>query len=411
MIKTSSLGLKKVFEWSTFIFCIWYFMPAVNVAFQSTVFKLAFFACLMIGLIGYMMCNGFRINGVTLSILIYYLIFAIFFIFDVGDASSHIRVSFTFWGLGLMFFGVVDEKSKISLGKKLLIIFIITCATSALGVMLDNAAARTLTQASADDSLQTAYKAKNIADIYIFQSMVCFVPVFAMLAKTKKAKFCSLIMLVLIFAILLNASFTISIITYVFSLIMSVCLKYSGGKRFGVLFSISIVALLVILNGAPLLTFIGDVLNNPKISQRIYELRDLIYIGDKYGDAGARVDLYLSSFKVFLEKPFGVGPSYSYIRYENGIGYHSKIFDDLARYGVFAIAFYILFFIGYYKVLKKEWEKVDAPRIPIVIVLTYILFLFLNIGHRSPSESLCMLFILPALPSIILDFRQKKLSK
>ena len=411
MIKSNGLGLKKLFEWSTFIFCIWYFMPAVNVAFQSTVFKLAFFACFMTGLVGYMMCNGFRINGVTLSILIYYLIFAIFFVFGIGDASAHIRVSFIFWGLGLMFFGVIDEKSKVSLGKKLLFIFVITCITSAIGVLLDNDAARTIAHAAADDAIQNSYKAKNIASIYLFQCIVCFIPPLVLISKTKKAKICCAIALVTILLILLNASFTISIIVYVFAILLSFCFNQNVARGFAATLLLTVVVLLVFLNGSTVLSYVASIIENPRISERIYGLRDLVYNDVYDSDAGLRFELYATSFKTFLENPFGVGPYYSYNEFENGIGYHSKIFDDLARYGVFAIAFYVVFFVGYYRALKKEWEKIEAGKVAGVVVLTYILFLILNIGHRSGEESICMMFIMPALPSIILDYRQKKQKK
>ena len=88
---------------------------------------------------------------------------------------------------------------------------------------------------------------------------------------------------------------------------------------------------------------------------------------------------------------------------EHGIGFHSEVMDDLARYGIFALGFYLLFFYEYARLLREQWTKVGLACVTFPVCTVYALFLLLNIGFRSADESIFMLFILPALPDILLN--------
>ncbi len=87
--------------------------------------------------------------------------------------------------------------------------------------------------------------------------------------------------------------------------------------------------------------------------------------------------------------------------FDEGIGHHSQLLDDLARYGVLGLAFYVVFLLGYYLNLKKEWEKLGRPQIALLITGTYACFLILNLGFRSADEAVIALFIMPILPTIL----------
>ena len=108
-----------------------------------------------------------------------------------------------------------------------------------------------------------------------------------------------------------------------------------------------------------------------------------------------------------MDNPFGVGPWYSYHIGEKGIGYHSALLDNMARYGVFAIVFYIAFFSKYYQLLRAQWQKLSLEEAVSPMLFAWIFFLLLNIGFRSADESIFMLYILPVLPDILLGSRAK----
>lgn len=66
---------------------------------------------------------------------------------------------------------------------------------------------------------------------------------------------------------------------------------------------------------------------------RIYELYISFYSDRLYGDAAARMELYLASFWTFLKKPF-VGTKSVVVREYSKFGLHSQILDSLAATGI-----------------------------------------------------------------------------
>ena len=403
------IDLRRVFELLLCVFYAWYFLPICNAFFDGGLFKVLFFGCFAVGCVGMLLLNHkFHLNGVILAIGAYLLVFSLLYLANVGDASKHIRVSFTFWGTGLLYFGILGDGSRLRLGKYLLVLFGITVITSGLGVMLNNSAARTIAHAAADDALQKSFRLMNISSICLFQCLVCFVPVLVLLPKdSKKQKLISMILLLVILFVLLNASFTISLIVFVVALVFSIFLKGNTIKRMIATAIIGIIAIIFLANGSEVLYFLSNIIGNEKIAVRLRELSVGLSTGILSGDAGLRWELYMSSIITFLKNPFGVGANYSYIIFDNGIGHHSQLLDDLARYGLIAIAFYAVFLIGYYRNLKQAWNKLGCPQVATVVTLIYILFLILNLGFRSADESIVMLFIMPVIPKLIEQYQNK----
>lgn len=407
MNNPSQYKLSRVSEILICVFYTWYFLPVCNALFWSGPFKLLAIGCLIAGLTYWYFLNGLRFNFMLVAVLGYMAVFSLLWILGIGDSHAHIRVSFTFWGTALAY-AVLNEEARLRVGKYLLFLFIVTYVTSAIGVLLDNNAARTIAHAAADDDLQRGFKMKNIASIYLFQCSIFFVPIFLTLPQTLKAKIGAGVLLSMSFVVLVNASFTIALIMFVFTLLLSVILKEQVKvNRFVVATLLGAALLAVFFNGSELLTMAGRAVKSDKVAVRLFELRDMIYLGQSAGDAALRNELYLTSLRTFGENIFGVGPNYSYIMFDGGIGHHSQVLDDLARYGVCGLAFYIMFFLGYYLNLKNEWAKLGRPQIAFVITATYLIFLILNLGFRNAEESVIALFIMPILPSILLKRMEK----
>lgn len=399
-LRTKKPGISLLFEMLICIFYMWYFLPVVNATLSAGFFKYIFFGCYFGGMVGLFLLNGFKINKITGAILLYFLMLITLYLLNIGDAHKHIRVSFTFWGTALLYFGVLNDGSRIRIGKFLFVLYIITCITSAIGVILDNSAARAITGGT-DEMMQTSFRKKNIGSIYIFQSMVFWVPVLVNLPKTFWAKFLSNILLVTIFFVLSNASFFISIVIFIFALVFSLVIKQKSIGRMIWVIIISVALIMLYVMGYDLLTLLSDSVDNHRFAERIFGIRELIYGGQNTGDAGLRLELYLSSMQTFSKNPFGIGPHYSYKGFEDGLSYHSQFLDDLARYGVFAIGFYTFFFLGYFKRLKENYNRIQNGKIATSIVVIYICFLVLNLGFRSAEEGVMTLFIILGFPLII----------
>lgn len=399
--KPGTIELQVIFELLICIFYTWYFLPISQALLWQ--YKTIMFGLFAAGTVALAFLNDIRLTKILIPILAYMLLLTVLSLCKVDDASKHIRVSFTFWGTALLYFGVLDDKGRIRIGKYLLVLFFVTAVTSALGVMIDNNAARTIARAAADEELQNGYKLKNISGIYLFQGLVLFVPLLVCIPKKPWTKTICWMVLIAILMVLISASFTISLIVFVFSLLLSLMFKESKKTKMGQVGQFIFLCLVVVLllNGSSILQYLGNNIKNHKVATRMLELRQLIYFGESQGDAALRVNSYTISLETFLRNPFGVGAHYSYDVGSNGLGYHSKILDDLARFGIFALAFYAVFFVSYYKHLKAAWTRAGYPRIAIFVVVTWILFLLLNIGFRSADESIVMLFLMPVIPLLV----------
>lgn len=396
------------------LFYAWYVMPAVNAYFTGGLFNILFFSCYALGFAGLALTKRKHL-GITKMVLIavvYCAAILIMTIMGIADAEKHVRIGLVFVTTVFLYFMVLNKGERVKIGKILLCFFLLTCLTSSIGVLVDNRVARTLTHAAADDVLQHSLSLLNIADIYLFQCMVMIIP--ALCAALENRKKLRALLVVCIGVILLNASFSISLVMYVLAVFLVFYERYatSFSKKTVMFFFFSIFMVMLYLMGYDLLTVLSEVITNDYISIRILNIRDLLYGHTMTGGTlEARLEVYSISWTTFIENLFGVGPYYAYTGTAEGIGYHSQILDDLARYGIFAIVMYIAFFREYFRCLKHEWKKIGQPWVASATTTLYGLFLMLNIGMRSGIESVVMLFIIPVIPEIILSEKKRRSGK
>jgi hypothetical protein len=410
-MQLKKIGTSRIAVLFLSIYYAWFFLPVLRISFNTSLYKNLFFLCFVIGVsllfLNYVISTGGKIKltfNILVPIIIYMLVMSMFVMFNYYDASKHIRVSFTFWGTALIYYLLsYNPPLQRAFGRFLLILFIINCITSFIGVYFNPSAARALTNASRSPEAieEDIYLSKrNISSIYLFQSLVVIAPIFIFMIKKKIKAFWAITAVILIFIAILKASFTISLLLLMAGIGLSlIYVKGIAGKVLLVLFSF----ILVLLPWSSIFGYLSDVIENSYISTRLHDLSVYFSEGNITGTVSARFNVYISSFMTFIRHPFGIGAHYSYNKLENGIGYHSQILDDLARYGVFALAFYIVFLTQYFKLLKKQWVKINMEETVFPVFIVYVGFLILNIAFRSSAESVVMLYILPVLPDLILN--------
>ena len=409
--KPGTIKLEFIFELLVCVFLTWYFLPISQALFWQ--YKTIMFGLFMFSAVALAFLNNIRLAKILIPILSYMLLLTVLVLCKVGDAQEHIRVSFTYWGTALLYFAVLRDDARVRIGKYLLVLFIVTAITSSVGVIADNNAARTIAHAAADDELQQKYQLQNIGGNQFFQCLVMLVPLLICLPKRLWTKVAGWVIAIAVLVVLVNASFTIALIGYMLALLLALFLKEEKQTAKGLLSLALLTGVILVLasNGSDILQYLGNNIENKAIAIRMHELREMIYFDNAQGDAAMRVEQYTMSLKTFLQNPLGVGAYYSYVPGSNGLGYHSKILDDLARFGILAIVFYVMFFRYYYQHLKNAWKRAGHPRIAIVIVLTWILLLFLNLGFRSGQESIVMLFLMPAIPLMVEAHNNKRTSE
>lgn len=155
-----------------------------------------------------------------------------------------------------------------------------------------------------------------------------------------------------------------SVILLIVIMIFCLILVYStGGFRLSRALAILLPSILIIfVLGGPLFHFMGDVVENERLSVRMHALGVLFEGGDTSDeDTLERGKISMLSIKTWLRNPItfvmGIGDH----RYEAGsveqvysigIGGHSSFFDTLARYGLLGFSLWISLFINIFKYFR-----------------------------------------------------------
>lgn len=406
----------RLFEILLSVYYLWFFLPFMRTTYGG-IYKYIFFAFFLMG-VALLVVENIHTYGLTAKvkqtivapILVYMAFMTFLFLFDIQEARDHIRVSFTFWGTALVYYFMgVTPGSRRRFAKLLIVLAVFTLITSSIVIWDDPRAARALTNSTqTNETIAEDYYLgrKNVSSIYLFQCLAAVSPIFVVLIKKKHA-FLGLLGLILSFAILLKASFLIAVCVMVLGIVLALV---QNEKSNVITFLISSIFVIVafFMPWSEILSFLADKINNDTISARLDELSVWFKSGSATGDMQQRLDAYKISISTILRNPLGVGPYYFSSVAKRLIGKHSQIIDDVARYGVAALAFYWVFFRRYYALIKEKWSKIGYGSVVGPIVIAYIALLVLNIGFRSAEESAIMLFILPEIPEIVLYRKRKK---
>ena len=401
----------KAFEPLLWIYYIWYYLPIARTFFRSSTYNYIFFAFFIFAVLLCFVYAIVTVRSVKVDynlltpILIYMAVFLLLVLMGTSTAGKHIRISFTFWGTLIVYYltkPYPDSQKRLS--GLFLTMFFVTALTSLIGVIMNPNAARLLAYASNEIEEDLIVRMLNIGGIAFFQGLVVCVPLLITFAKRNRFKIFSLVFICMIFVSLISASFAISLLMFVIAVffgLLSNAKSYKTVTKFCM--GLLVVLLLVFVPWSNVFSFLAEVVPNERISVRFESIAVSLKEGLVGGSLNARWQTYLISINTFLEHPLGIGPHYTYVTMENGIGYHSQILDDLARYGILAIVFYIAFFVGYYKLLCQQWKKIDMKHIAFPVLAVYFLFLCLNPGFTSEHEGVLMLFVIPVLPEMLLN--------
>ncbi len=407
-------GRIEPFEPFLWVYYIWYYFPMVRAFFKSGTYNLIFFTFFLVGCAGIFAVSLYRRQKIYLQfnaltpVLVYMFVFCVMVFLGMGEADEHIRISFTFWGSLLVFYLLRPyENARNRLAALLLVMLAITAVTSIAGVIMNPNAARILAYSANPLEEDLILRMMNIGGIYFFQGLVVCVPIFMTFVFEKYKPVIAIISLVAVILSLTFASFTIAIILFFVAFALSYLLNTSSIKRgFLVVFA---VLLLILIPWVDLIELVADNIGNEKISLRLTAIARSISYGSAVGNLESRIEVYSVSWKTFLNNPFGSGPRYTYVTFEDGIGYHSQILDDLARYGIFAILFYFVFLVKYTQLLKTQWRKIGMSQVALPTVITYTLFLFFNPGFTSAHEGALLMYLIPVLPDLIKSTRSMQL--
>jgi O-antigen ligase len=169
-----------------------------------------------------------------------------------------------------------------------------------------------------------------------------------------------------------------------------------------------VAGLLFLVFGADLMLFVARNVNSEVLSIKARAAASLLPGGQhtKEGQfASDRISLYGISYKTFLEHPImGVGAYYSVagvdVGLEHGIGAHSDLLDNLARYGLIGAVLYlpILFLLAFRA--ASEWRGTAYGRTALAMWILFFLMCCSNPVSGQSEVGVSVFLLWPALPKV-----------
>jgi O-antigen ligase len=221
------------------------------------------------------------------------------------------------------------------------------------------------------------------------------------------------------------ATFAMSIYMMIAGTLIAVFLHI---KRLSLKFAASLLfvvaSLLFVAFGADLMLFVARNVKSEVLSIKARAVASLLPGGQRSEEgqfASGRISLYGTSFKTFLEHPIlGVGAYYSVagvdVGLDQGIGGHSDLLDNLARYGLIGAVLYlpVLFLLAFRAASEGKGTAYGKSALAMWVLLFLMCCSNPVSGQSEIGVSAFLLW--PALPCVfaakgtaLLDVRRKQL--
>lgn len=394
------------------VFFFWYITPIIRSTLYGNFFNLIIVAVVLLWIVTALLLNPkwifkWNVHLVVVALMLLTYIFLSVFEFG-GNTRSYLTIAVSFW-FPLYVFHYYQwmkwNKAIVLISTMLIGILTVTTITTLIGLSTIPNAARILTSSSSSLEENTTLYNMNIGGYDFIYGMIIFYSVLINFITlnylNKKVKVFCFILLLLIILMVVNSSFTIAIISLILATLLGLLSKKSSKTI--IINLLIIIGVFWVFPQELIGIFLGDINNyitNEYISARIREIS--LYL-QGYNFSGYhlsnRVDVYLMSAHTIFNSPiYGVGPYY-YIS-SVGIGYHSQILDDIARYGIFGFVFFCVFFYTFYKYVSQVWKGNQFTLNFLVPLSVFIFISLINPTFSSQSISLILFFLIPSLPII-----------
>lgn len=236
-------------------------------------------------------------------------------------------------------------------------IFIITLINSIsnIYILIGNPTASKYMTGSVEGVVEI-YNATNLATISHVTVVALIIPIIYTYFKQEKGMkrlFYSLTLITSVFFIIMSGAF-ITLITLILEIFILLILKSRKGyTRLLGFMSFTIILFGVFLSRefvASVLRNISYSVNNPFYSARLYEIALFLIGADASGSLSARLnDIYISMNTFLKNMLIGKGLIYSQNIRETGVGMHSQVINDFARFGLTGFLFQFIILYKYFK--------------------------------------------------------------
>jgi hypothetical protein len=336
----------------------------------------------------------------TYSVYLWLLFYLLFYIVGYAKGIDVYLINFVRIGFSILIINYYIELKDSSTLKKFGLISIIICCfvciTTCKELIINPNAARLLATGDQDLTENITGIVGSYGFIYglVFLCAIiigCFVSNLII-----KHKLVWILILVLFLFTIYKASFMIALILIIAITILLI-FKIDKFWQFLIMFlGVFIVIKLCIPEISYCLTYISSIVKSNDLSMRFYEINQLLSNGNSYGtvDLASRIERYNVSIHSFMSSPFiGIGGYYEFNTF--GVGGHSMIFDELARYGILGTSQILIAFIFNMKYIYKRLDKI-SKKIYLKCCIVFFILGLINTILFVPLI-IMMFFIVPAL--------------
>lgn len=392
------------------VYLLWYITPYFRVLLRGNISNIVIVGILTIWLITSILINPTWLIKLPTHLYIVSLMLLIFIsmaVFNIkGNPREYLMLGTSFWFPVYIFnfYKVSNQNEYLRLICKIVItaLFIIG-VTTIVGLYAVPNAIRALSNSKNDIQQDLLLMRNNIGGVDFVYGIILLIPVLiGDLDKNKKKK---IILTGFIVWIVIKSSFTIAFLICCLALVLGLLSKYNKW----VVTSITLfLFLLIIILPSSVFSYpfiwLTRIIDNPTVGIRLLDIAHFLEYGNSLSGIhlDARIRLYGMSWSTFLDNPIiGIGPYY-YIS-NMGIGYHSQILDDLARYGIVGGFFITLFIVTYYEYVRKMWIKNGMKQKAYTIFLVFLTLCCTNLTFSQPTIGVIMFLLIPSMPMIMSD--------
>lgn len=232
----------------------------------------------------------------------------------------------------------------------------------------------------------------HINNLTLLSVAIC--AVLKLKVESKIMKIIMLSFLILNIYTLFLAQYALALITFIIFAVLVFTTNYK--KNFQGILRLSILVILVVVVGGPLLLILSDSIESNLFANRARSLGVFLTSGtvESGSDFQERLELYSKSINAFIQNPiFGVGGA----QFGAGglVGGHSDILDRFGYFGLFGGSFFVYYLYAAYKNVDRFFAKEKHHCYAII----FLSFLFINVFNPGYQEAIlyAMYFISPAL--------------
>lgn len=386
----------------TIFYLLWCMTPYVSRKVPNTIMLILIF---LWGISAFFSINirKLKVTKLTLLVSFWSCVLVVYFLLKrdnvaIGNLFNIMLYFFSYYIF--IFYMYIGEKEYIKRFINFIIIMLIITGISSINILIKDPYASKYLTGSVPESIEM-YSKTNLVTVTYIIAIVVLMPILFGLFRYSKNRFeKGLIFFSILIGIILcvlagsSISLIVLVIECVFIVLFNIKNRY---LRYISFCFFIIILLLIILFKRDIGIFLinsSSYIKNISYSTRVNEIGEILLKNVTSGSFTDRIHNTLISFNTFLNNPLlGSGMIYS-ADINLGIGMHSQIIDDLARYGVFGIIFTVNIYYNFY--IKFIRKAISLKRLKYIIasIIGAIVMSILN-PTVGPQLGLDIFLIMP----------------